>query len=100
MEKQYAKFDKNSDDLKAEHMQDKVFNERRYKEALEEFLIQQQVVDPTQLLALAKNRAVNIQKYLENQKINKQQIVILKEVIKESQNDKFSVVNLKIENIQ
>lgn len=100
IEKQYTAFDKKLADLKDEHTQDKVFNERTYKEALEEFLIQQQVVDPAQLAVLAKNRALNIQHYLENQKINKQQIVILKEVINKTQNDKFAIVNLHLENIQ
>lgn len=100
IEKQYKTFDKNLDDLKEEHTQDKQFNERSYKEALEEFLIQKEVIDQTQLSVLAKNRALNIQRYLEEQKIDKQQIVILKDIVNKSQNDKFAILNLHLENIK
>ena len=99
LEKNYTLFSDDIEKVKTKHLQDNVLNERFYKQELEKFLIGKQKIEPEELELLAKNRTVQIKNYLIQQKISKEQIVILKEVEKKSNNSKFSEIGLQFNNL-
>ncbi len=80
LETSYATFDKKPDELKSKYTKDKVLDERVYKEELENFLINKQVVDTALLENLAKQRVQNLKAYLTEHKIPDEQIVVTQEV--------------------
>jgi hypothetical protein len=79
---------------------DKEFDERLYKEELSNFLILKQVVEPKSLEDLAKQRVVNIEKYLNSNSVLKEQIVVLDNVVKVKGDEKFAKVELKLSDIK
>ena len=99
LEEKYNAFENNIEKIKTKHTQDNVFNERFFKQELEQFLITKQIIESNALEVLAKNRVANVQKYLQDQKIDKEQIIVLKEVEKKNNNNKFSEIGLKLDNI-
>lgn len=99
LEKNYETFEQKTSELKTKYTENKVLNERQYKEAMENFLIQKQVVPPTELEKLAKQRVLNIQDYLVKQGIPKEQIILLSDVLTKQEDTSYSVVTLKLGNI-
>lgn len=100
LEKSYEKFGEKTKTLKTKHTQDKLLNERSYKEELENFLIHQQIVAPSELENLAKQRVLNIKAYLEKQGIPKEQIVLLNDISLQNEKSSFCAVKLKLGNIK
>ncbi|MGE4456493.1 MAG: DUF748 domain-containing protein [Arcobacteraceae bacterium] len=101
LETSYATFDKKLDELKSKYTKDKVLDERVYKEELENFLINKQVVDVALLENLAKQRVQNLKAYLTEHKIPDEQIVVTQEVQKiKSKDDKFCSIELKLDTVK
>ncbi|MEW6551464.1 MAG: DUF748 domain-containing protein [Campylobacterota bacterium] len=101
LETSYATFDKRLDELKSKYTKDKVLDERVYKEELENFLINKQVVDTALLENLAKQRVQNLKAYLTEHKIPDEQIVVTQEVQKiKSKDDKFCSIELKLDTVK
>ncbi len=101
LETSYATFDKKLDELKSKYTKDKVLDERVYKEELENFLINKQVVDTALLENLAKQRVQNLKAYLTEHKIPDEQIVVTQEVQKiKSKDDKFCSIELKLDTVK
>lgn len=101
LETSYATFDKKPDELKSKYTKDKVLDERFYKEELENFLINKQVVDVALLENLAKQRVVNLKAYLIDQKVPEGQIVVTQEVSTlKSKDDKFCSIELKLDTVK
>ncbi len=100
LEKSYEKFGEKTAELKVKHTENKVLNERHYKEEIENFLIEKQDIPQTKLEALAKQRVLNIQDYLVKQGIPNEQITLLSDVLAKRENSSYSVVNIKLGNIK
>ena len=100
LEKNYTLFNHDIETIKTKHTQDKVFNERFYKQELEQILITKQMIEPSALELLAKNRVLNIEHYLTQQKISKEQIIMVQEVEQKNNNSKFSEIGLKLDTLK
>jgi hypothetical protein len=100
LEKSYTSFGGDFEKVKQKYTKDKEFDERLYKEELSNFLILKQVVEPKSLEDLAKQRVVNIEKYLNSNSVLKEQIVVLDNVVKVKGDEKFAKVELKLSDIK
>jgi hypothetical protein len=99
LEAQYNIHESKLSAFKAQYIKDKLLDERRYKEALENVLIPKQIIEPKTLETLAQQRTLNIQKYLMQQKVNKEQIIIENELKIIQKKDEFTVIVLSLDNI-
>ncbi|MDY0326643.1 MAG: DUF748 domain-containing protein [Arcobacteraceae bacterium] len=100
LEKSYTSFGGDFEKVKQKYTKDKEFDERLYKEELSNFLILKQVVEPKSLEDLAKQRVVNIEKYLNSNSVLKEQIVVLDNVVKVKGDEKYAKVELKLSDIK
>lgn len=100
LETKYNLYESKLSAFKAQYIKEKVLDERRYKEALEKVLIPKQIIEPKTLETLAQQRTLNIQNYLIQQKIHKEQIIIENEVKKVQKKDEFTVIDLSLDNIK
>lgn len=101
LEELYSNYEKNIKDLKQKMTKDGQLNTKSYIKALESVIISKQKVEKIQLENMAKNRVINIQKYLVDEKlIDKKQILITNEVNVKTLSKKTSDIDLKIKNIK
>ena len=100
LETQYNTYESKLSAFKAQYIKDKLLDERRYKEALENVLIPKQIIDPKTLETLAQQRTLNIQKYLMQQKVKKEQIIIENKVKTIQKKSEFTVIDLSLDNIK
>ncbi|MFA7084488.1 MAG: DUF748 domain-containing protein [Arcobacteraceae bacterium] len=99
LEALYTKLENNLKSIEAKYTQEKVLNQRLYKQELETILIKKESIDTSLLETLALKRTENIVNYLVQQKVDKNQIEIGNEVQNKSSNEKFSVLEIALDSL-
>lgn len=97
LESLYKDYGQKVDSLRNKHSKDSKLNTKSYKKDLVLYIISKQKVDTLNLETMAKQRIVNIKKYLVKEKaIKTQQIKLEKNIKVNTQSSKTSNIDLKI----